>query len=202
LHSSSRQIVILNVAACTGSTGGLASPTLRLDGNWRTAPALRSGGGIDLSLATNGLIVTGTGHQYVLQYLKYLFTIAGRQSSDGTTFSLTLTSDSGQSSRTLATWSVRTSFGLSGGRRLAARRPVAGPIHLPSCASHNRTVCGGRLISTLKCNTKRHRAQRILPGSGRKGARIPLLAARTVPRTVPTPASLAGADRRPAQPTR
>ncbi len=88
-------IVLLSVAACTGSTAGLASRTSLLDGNWRTAPALPSGSGIDLSLATNGSIVTGTGHQYVLQYLKYSFTITGRQGSDGTTFSLTLTSDSG-----------------------------------------------------------------------------------------------------------
>jgi len=88
-------IVLLSVAACTGSTAGLSTRTSRLDGNWRTAPAVPSGSGIDLSLVTNGPIVTGTGHQYVLQYVKYSFTITGRQGSDGTTFSLTLTSDSG-----------------------------------------------------------------------------------------------------------
>ena len=88
-------IVLFSVAACTDSIAGPASPPSRLDGNWRTAPVVPSGTGIDLSLATDGLIVTGTGHQYVLQYLKDSFTITGRQSSDGTTFSLTLTSDNG-----------------------------------------------------------------------------------------------------------
>jgi hypothetical protein len=87
--------VLLSVAACAGSTAGLASSSSPLDGNWRTAPAVPSGSGIDLSLATTGLIVTGTGHEYALQYLRYSFTISGQQGSDGTTFSLTFASDSG-----------------------------------------------------------------------------------------------------------
>jgi hypothetical protein len=86
--------VLLGVGACASPMASPTGPHL-VDGNWGTAPAVPSGSGIHLSLATNGPIVTGTGQQYAIQYLKDSFTITGRQSTDGTSFSLTFTSDSG-----------------------------------------------------------------------------------------------------------
>jgi hypothetical protein len=69
----------LSVAACTSPTGS-SSP---LAGAWRTAP-LPSGSGIDLSLATAGNVVKGTGHKYNLQYLADDLSVLGRDQSDGT----------------------------------------------------------------------------------------------------------------------
>ena len=87
-------ITLLSLAACSGPTARLAGPTSALGGNWRTAPAVPSGSGIDLQLATNGPIVTGAGQEYAILYLKDSFSITGRQGSDGT-FRLTLTSRDG-----------------------------------------------------------------------------------------------------------
>ena len=83
-------IALLGVSACTPMT----SSTARLGGQWRTSP-LPSGSGIDLSLVTSGTTVTGTGHQYVLQYLTNTFTIVGNLDPDRSAFRLTLTSDTG-----------------------------------------------------------------------------------------------------------
>ena len=103
--------ILLSVGACTGSIAGPsstsadASSTSLLDGNWatqRNASPVPAWNGVGLSLATNGLMVTGTAHQIKLQY-QYSFTITGQQSSDATSFSLTFTSDGG----TVATHSGR-----------------------------------------------------------------------------------------------
>ncbi len=83
-------IGVLGIAACTQPTT-VSSP---LQGNWRTAPAIPSGSGIDMSLVTRGSSVSGSGHEYAVQYLRYTFTIAGTLDPDGSTFHLTLTSDS------------------------------------------------------------------------------------------------------------
>jgi hypothetical protein len=105
----------LGVAACTQPITAASS---RLQGNWRTA-AIPSGSGIDLSLVTRGSSVSGSGHQYALQYLRYTFTITGTLDPDGSTFRLTLTSDSG------------TTFTLSG--RLVGSDELQGELGPPVC---------------------------------------------------------------------
>jgi hypothetical protein len=84
---------LLGFGACTSPMASPTGPHL-LDGDWRTAPAVPSGSGIHLSLATSGPFVTGTGEQSAIQYIKYTFIITGQEVSDGT-FRLTFTSDSG-----------------------------------------------------------------------------------------------------------
>ncbi|HEY3114228.1 MAG TPA: hypothetical protein VGJ62_11125 [Gemmatimonadaceae bacterium] len=79
----------LGLSACSLRT----APSAPLAGAWRTAP-IPSGSGIDLSLATSGDIVSGTGHQYNLQYLADSLEVTGRQ-QPGATFRLTLTFGSG-----------------------------------------------------------------------------------------------------------
>jgi hypothetical protein len=79
----------LGIAACSSPVG----PTLDLAGVWRTAP-IPSGSGIDLTLATVGATVTGTGHESVLQNLADSLTVTGRQARDKA-FRLTLTFGSG-----------------------------------------------------------------------------------------------------------
>jgi len=44
---------------------------------------------------TAGSVVSGSGHQYSMQYLRYTFTIAGMIDAPSSTFHLTLASDSG-----------------------------------------------------------------------------------------------------------
>ena len=80
----------LGTTACTSPMTGASSP---VQGNWRTAP-IPSGSGIDLSLVSSGQSVSGTGHQYAIQYLRYTFTITGTLERDGTV-RLTLKPDSG-----------------------------------------------------------------------------------------------------------
>jgi len=75
----------LGLSACNSGTG----PTAPLAGAWRTAP-IPSGSGIDLSLAISGNIVSGTGHQYNLQFLADSLEVTGVQ-QPGATFALTLT---------------------------------------------------------------------------------------------------------------
>jgi len=81
----------LGIAACGQPTTAVSA---RLQGNWRTA-AIPSGSGIDLALVTDRSAVSGSGHQYVMQYLRYTFTIAGTIDAASSTFYLTLASDSG-----------------------------------------------------------------------------------------------------------
>lgn len=84
-------VALLGLAACTPTT----SPASRVAGNWRTSPNVPSGSGIDLALVTRGTTVTGTGHEYDLEYLKYTFTIVGALDTDRSTLRITLTSDNG-----------------------------------------------------------------------------------------------------------
>lgn len=84
---------LLGVCACTNPIASRSGPGL-LAGNWHTTPFVPSGSGIHLWLATNGPVVTGTGQEYALQYLKDSFAITGSQALDAT-FRLTFTSDSG-----------------------------------------------------------------------------------------------------------
>src|SRR5467141_1164618 len=78
-------VICIGLAACSSPTGA-SSP---LAGAWRTAP-LPSGSGIDLFLATDGQLVTGTGHQYNLQFLADTLSVLGRQQA-GNAFRLTIT---------------------------------------------------------------------------------------------------------------
>jgi len=82
-------VICIGLAACTSPTGS-SSP---LAGSWRTA-ALPSGSGIDLSLATDGQLVTGTGHKYNLQFLADTLSVLGREQAGGA-FRLTITFGSG-----------------------------------------------------------------------------------------------------------
>ncbi len=78
-------LTVAGLVACTQVSG----PTSSLAGAWRTAP-IPSGSGIDLALTSSGPAVSGTGHQYSLQYLIGAFTVQGRQEIDGTVrFTLT-----------------------------------------------------------------------------------------------------------------
>ena len=72
-------LTVVGVVACSQVSG----PTSSLAGAWRTAP-IPSGSGIDLTLTSAGSAVSGTGHQYSLQYLIGAFTVQGRQEIDRT----------------------------------------------------------------------------------------------------------------------
>ena len=74
-------VIVLAVASCS-QPGGPTSALSPLSGAWRTAP-IPSGSGIDLTLTTSGAAVSGTGHQYSLQYLVGAFTVKGRQETGG-----------------------------------------------------------------------------------------------------------------------
>jgi hypothetical protein len=82
-------VASLGLSACDSRTG----PSAPLAGAWRTAP-IPSGSGIDFSLAISGDIVSGTGHQYNLQFLADSLEVTGRQLPSAT-FRLTLTFGSG-----------------------------------------------------------------------------------------------------------
>ena len=82
-------LTVAGLVACSPLSG----PTPSLAGAWRTAP-IPSGSGIDLALTSSGPAVSGTGHQYSLQYLIGGFTVQGRQEIDGTV-RLTVTFDNG-----------------------------------------------------------------------------------------------------------
>jgi hypothetical protein len=82
-------LTVAGLVACSQVSG----PTSSLAGAWRTAP-IPSGSGIDLTLTSSGPAVSGTGHQYRLQYLIGAFTVQGRQEIDGTV-RLTVTFENG-----------------------------------------------------------------------------------------------------------
>ncbi len=85
-------IALLSVAACSGSLARLAGPTGRLQGTWQTWPLVPSGSGVDMSLATTGSNVVGTGRASALQYDLGPLTITGQQEVDGA-FRLTVRYD-------------------------------------------------------------------------------------------------------------
>jgi hypothetical protein len=89
LSSNALAIGALCIAACSHPITAVSS---LVQGDWRTAP-IPSGSGIDLALVSNGQSVSGTGHQYAIQNLRYTFSITGTLDRDGTV-RLTLTSDS------------------------------------------------------------------------------------------------------------
>ena len=82
-------LMVFGIASCAEPGG----PTSSLSGAWRTAP-IPSGSGIDFTLTTSGPAVSGSGHQYSLQYLIGTFNVKGRQESDGS-LSLSATFENG-----------------------------------------------------------------------------------------------------------
>ena len=94
-------IALLGVAACTGSVARLAGPASALQGTWQTWPLVPSGSGIDMSLATIGSDVAGTGRASELQRDLGPLTITGQQQTDGT-FRLTIRYDQSGTTATYA----------------------------------------------------------------------------------------------------
>ena len=94
-------IVLLSVAACGGSLARLGGPTGALEGTWQTWPLVPSGSGVNMSLATTGSNVVGTGRASALQYDLGPLTITGQQEIDGA-FRLTVRYDESGATATYA----------------------------------------------------------------------------------------------------
>jgi hypothetical protein len=84
--------VLVSGAACGRSLARLAGPTGALQGSWQTWPLVPSGSGVNMSLATTGSNVVGTGRASALQYDLGPLTVTGQEEIDGA-FRLTVRYD-------------------------------------------------------------------------------------------------------------
>ena len=94
-------IVLVSVGACSGSLARLAGPNGALQGSWQTWPLVPSGSGVNMSLATTGSNVVGTGRASALQYDLGPLTVTGQQEIDGA-FRLTVRYDESGATATYA----------------------------------------------------------------------------------------------------
>ena len=93
--------VLVSGAACGRSLARLAGPTGALQGSWQTWPLVPSGSGVNMSLATTGSNVVGTGRASALQYDLGPLTVTGQEEIDGA-FRLTVRYDESGATATYA----------------------------------------------------------------------------------------------------